>query len=172
MTNGVATIDVDVLAEEIALVGEVLSSAKPDQPAWRWFVYQAYTALVQQAEAKAEIPDGYEVFKPDAESVREWIGGRRKLAKELGDELVRLLKAMAAAGSDIVKRLCEAYCAAKEKVALAGDAATLALNVASIKAILVAYTGDLLYAGGLPVTAFAALLLRLGVLEQLCDCPK
>jgi hypothetical protein len=172
MTNGAVTIDVDVLVDEIALVGEVLAKTKPNQPAWRWLEYQAYMAFVSHAEAKHEIPEGYQVFKPDAKSVRDWIAGRnKKMAKDLGDELVRLLTAMADAGSDIIKRLCEAYCAAKKGIGVGFDAATVVLNGATIKAILLAYSGDLLYAGGVPVTAFAALLLRLGVLEKLCDCP-
>ena len=172
MAYGPITLDLELLAEEIAAVGEVLAATKPSQPAWRWFEYLAYTALVQHAEAKGEIPEGFEVFRPDAASVREWIAGRGKLPKKISDELVRLLEAMAEAGSDIVQKLCEAYCAAKDGLALAGDAATLALNVASIKALLLAYGGDILFLGGVPVTAFAALLLRLGVLESLCHCPK
>lgn len=172
MVNGSITLELDALALEIAAIGEVLAATKPSQPAWRWFEHQAYTALVQHAEAKGEIPEGFDVFTPDAASVREWIAGRGKLPKKLSDEMVRLLKAMAAAGSDIVKKLCDAYCAAKDEVALAGDAATLVLNVAAIKALLLAYGGDLLFLGGVPVTAFAALLLRLGALEALCQCPK
>ena len=164
------TLDLEVLAQEIAAVGEVLAVTQPRQPAWRWFEYQAYTALVQHAEAKGEIPEGFDIFNPDAASVREWIAGRGTLPKTLSDELVRLLKAMDAAGSDIVHKLCDAYCAAKKTKA--DEIVAFVLDIASIKAILLTYSGDLLYLGGVPVTAFLALLLRMGALEALCQCPK
>lgn len=75
-------------------------------------------------------------------------------------------------GSDIIEELCEFYCAYKKKVALSADAAAVFMNVASIKAILLAYAGDFLYAGGVPITAFAALLLHAGLLEKVCECPS
>lgn len=170
MATDLDTIPLDVLVEEIAAIGEVLAGTQPSQPTWRWFEYQAYTALVQHAEIKGEIPEGFEVFRPDAASVREWIAGRGKLAKEIRDELERLLKAMAEAGSSTVQQLCDAYCAAKSTKA--DEIVAFVLDIASIKALLLAYSGDLLYLGGVPVSAFAALMLRLGTLEALCHCPK
>lgn len=164
------TLDLEVLAQDIAAIGEILAATPPRQPAWRWFEYQAYTALVQHAEAKGEIPEGFALFQPDAASVREWIAGRGTLPKRMRDELARLLKAMAEGGSDIVHKLCEAYCAAK--ATKADEVVAFALDIASIKAMLLAYSGDLLYLGGVPVSAFLALLLRMGALEALCQCPK
>ncbi|BDT69975.1 hypothetical protein os1_41670 [Comamonadaceae bacterium OS-1] len=164
------TLELELLADEIAAVGEVLAATPLDQPAARWFAYLAYTTLVQHAEAKYQIPDGFEVFRPDAASVREWIAGRGKLPQEIHEELERLLKAMAEEGKDIATYLCEAYCAAK--ATKADELVAFALDIASIKAILLAYSGDLLYLGGVPVTAVFALLLRMGTLEKLCKCPK
>ncbi|WP_367848245.1 hypothetical protein [Rhodoferax sp. WC2427] len=164
------TLDLELMADDIAAVGEVLAGTDPSQPAWRWFAYLAYTTLVQHAESKYQIPDGFDVFKPDAASVREWIAGRGELTQEIREELERLLKAMAEEGKDIATYLCEAYCAAK--ATKADEVVAFALDIASVKALLLAYSGDLLYLGGVPVTALLALLLRMGTLEKLCKCPK
>jgi len=46
-----------------------------------------------------------------AASVRGWIAGRGKLPKKLSAEVVRLFKALAAAGSDTAKKPCDTCCA-------------------------------------------------------------
>jgi hypothetical protein len=77
---------------------------------------------------------------------------------------------MKAAGSKAIDELCEFYCAYKKRLAHGADTVSLLMYVAEIKTLLLAYGGDLLYAGGVPITAFAALLLRWGLLEDICEC--
>jgi hypothetical protein len=170
--SDVITITPEQLAEQIALIGVLLNSSKPDQPVSRWLQYQAYTGFVQLAVERHEIPEPFELYEPDAKSVQDWIAGYRDLPKELAKELVRLLKEMKDAGSKLIEELCQFYCAYKKKLALGGDAATLAMNIAQIKAILLAYGGDALYCGGIPITAFAALLLHMGLLDPICECEE
>jgi hypothetical protein len=170
MTDVLEPTDTNEAAEQIALIGVLLSSSTPNQPIWRWLEYQAYSGFVKQAADRYQIPDSFDLYIPDAKSVQDWIAGRKELQKKLADELVRLLRAMKAAGSSLVDELCEFYCAYKKKLALGGDAASLVMNVAAIKAILTAYAGDMLYVGGVPITAFAALLLHMGLLDSICEC--
>nr|WP_315246950.1 hypothetical protein [uncultured Albidiferax sp.] len=37
------TLELELLADDIAAVGEVLAATSPDQPAARWFAYLAYS---------------------------------------------------------------------------------------------------------------------------------
>ena len=173
VTATVDLLSVDELAAQIALMGEILASRGTPEPVRRWLQYQAYRGFIEYLRSRDEIPDAFgEVYMPGEKEVRDWIAGRGRLRKRLETELRRLLEAMQAAGSKVVEELCSFYCAYKKAMKVGGDAAAIMMNVAQIKAILVAYTRDMLYFGGVPITAFAALLLHSGLLEKICECPE
>ena len=159
------------LAQELILIADLLNSSKPNQPVWRWLEYQAYTGFTRYVIEKGELPEGFDLFTPNAESLREWIAGKRDLPKSLTNELHRLLLALQAGGSGIIDDLCQFYCEYKAKLSVGADAATLSMTITSIKAILMVYTGDLLFVGGIPIAAFVALLIKSGLLNKLCKCP-
>jgi hypothetical protein len=167
----VIVVDPAELAQEFVLIATLLKSSKPDQPVLRWLEYQAYTGFTRYVIEKGELPDGFDLFTPEAKSLQEWIAGKKNLPKSFIKELRRLLLALQAAGSGIIDDLCRFYCEYKTQLSAGVDAATLLLTAESIKAILIAYGGDILFAGGIPITAFAALLIEFGLLEKICECP-
>ncbi len=164
-------IDPTELAQEFVLIADLLHNSTPEQPVWRWLEYQAYSGFTRYVVEKGELPQGFDLFAPDSNSVRAWIAGHVVLPKSFIKELGRLLLALQAAGSGIIDDLCRFYCAYKAALNFAADATTTALYVASIKAILIAYAGDVLFVGGVPMTAFAAILIRSRLLDKICKCP-
>ena len=163
------TLTLDSFAEELALSISLLTP-KYEQPLDRYMLYQAYASLVSLVEYRGAMPENYQPFKAGIEEIKEWIKRGGNLGKRLLDEIRRLLKALQDAGSSVIDDLCSFWCTYKKALKTSNDALSLAAYTTQIKAILLAYGGDILYAGGVPLTAFAAILLHSGVLEEFCEC--
>jgi len=163
-------VDPEDFAQELVLILALLSTSNKEQPVWRWLEYQAYNGFTSYVIAKNQLPANFELFKPSTESIREWIAGKGSLPKSFIAELKRLLVAMKGAGGDIFDDLCRFYCEYKAKLKIGAEAGSLLLTIAQIKALVVAYTGDALFFGGIPITAFVALIINLKLLDGICDC--
>ena len=159
-------------AQNYLLIADLFYVSDANQPVSRWLEYQAYVGFMKYVVERGALPADFELYTPDFESVRKWISGGKmaSLPKQLKDELRRLLTKLKAAGSGIVDDLCRFYCDYKHKLVVGTDAINLTLTVAQVQAILVAYKYDFLFVGGVPVTAFAALLIHAGLLDEICDC--
>lgn len=163
--------DSALIAEELVLTAGLIEATLPNQPLRRWLEYRAYVELVQYLVEKDALPSNYDIFKPEAKSLRDWIAGTGKLTKSFHDEIRKLLLELKEAGSDMIDDLCEFYCRFKGKLEFGNDAATVALSIKAVAEILTAYGADFLFAGGAPITTFASLLIKSGFLDEICKCP-
>jgi len=159
-------------AQDFVMIWDLVSRFSSDAPVGRWLEYQGYYGFTSYVIEKEGLPHNFDLFSPTTESIQEWIAGRVPLPKNLKNELRRLLLAMKASGSDVFDKLCRFYCAYKAQLDAAGTTVSVALTIAELKAILVSLTGDAFFFCGIPVTTFAVLVIKFGILDKLCDCKK
>jgi hypothetical protein len=161
---------IDVV-KEFYLLQELLDGPA-NTPLRRWFEYQAYVELVGLLSARDSLPAGYELDQLDIASIRDWIIGRKDAGFNFIEKMKELLRKLKSTGDQTLKEICDFYCDYKAKLDAGFSTASLILSAKGLAALLAQYKFDFLLFHGIPVTAFASVAIKFGVLDGICDCPK
>jgi hypothetical protein len=153
------------------LVQELLEGPA-NTPLQRWFEYQAYVELVGFLSARHSLPAGYELEQLDIASIRDWIVGGKGAGINFIEKMKELLRRLKNTGDKALEEICEFYCDYKAKLDAGFTTASLILSAKGLAALLAQYKFDFLFFHGIPVTAFASVAIKFGVLDGICECPK
>ena len=160
-------LDINQAATEIAVTYSLLRDSTPDTTFVRWIEYRAYHELVCLLGNAKELPPNYEVYSPEARSLREWLNGEKALKPHFAEEARRLIEEIQGGGA--FDSFCRFYCELKRDGAL-NKSTDIKQLIEHLAGILLAYT-DILFFGGLPYTSLIAFLLR-RVLDEVCKCSE
>lgn len=170
MPSQYQTLDATMVVKEFVLVDELLDAKSADSPLQRWLEFQAYSELVKLAASEGALPDDHAFEQLDMSRVRDWIRGTRQLGFSFADRIKVLLLALKSSGSDLFDQICEFYCRYKNRLDAGFTGATMALGSAELASLLAQYKFDVLLFHGIPITSFASLAIKYGLLDDLCDC--
>lgn len=170
MHTGQMTVDAPMIAKEFYLIGEILGAKGTAGELQRWLEYQAYAELVRLVSATGTLPAEYEFENLDMKAVGDWIRSGKNLGFSFVERIRKLLLELQAAGSGVFGDICNFYCAYKNKLDGGFTATSMALGSAELATMLAHYKLDILVFHGIPVTAFASLAIKFGILDDICDC--
>jgi hypothetical protein len=156
---------------QFCLVQELLDGP-PNTPMRRWFEYQAYVELVGFLASRGALPPGYEINQREIAAIRDWIVDGRDSALNFIEKMKELLAELKRTGNEALDKICEFYCDYKSKLDAGLGLSSLILSAKGVAALLAQYKFDFLLFHGIPVTSLAAVAIKYGVLDNICDCPK
>jgi len=171
MPNGVQQLDPIAIAQEFALAQELLGES-PNEPVRRLLEYQAYVQLVGLLSAQDALPEEYGVGSLDLAMVRDWIRGMRSMPFTFADRMKKLVLQLKTSGSSASDNICKFYCAHKNSVEASFSLVSVGLGASQAAAFIKGYGLDVLLFHGVPVTTFAAVAIKFGLLDDICDCKR
>ncbi len=155
--------------QELFLTIYLLKTKSPSQTFQRWIEYRAYVDFVEYLTELDELPEEYASEVLNMEEISNWLSGSNNLPFSFKNKLEHLLYVLTQGTGDVIEELCNFYCEYKKKIAFGTEVGAAILTAKGVAEFLLTCKIDF-FIGGIPITTFASLLIKSGVLDEYCKC--